>query len=204
MNNEWIDVCVLVYVVGFIFFGRQSFQVFSGLQGMHKGKIPPVFNLRPDLVRYLILKPLFWPYYFFSEKSPVERLSETLFRHYGDKGRVYLGSQGLKNFLNDCLRGKKRYQHYELNSLCWPINRDSVYFAESLSVLGGAKEMHAHIIYGVYQNKYLLHFEINTELENDRRQKISPYVLDNCKRLNEAEFKAQLQQINYQKARDLL
>jgi hypothetical protein len=33
-----------------------------------------------------------------AEKSPFERLSELFFKHYGDKGHTYFGSQGLKIF----------------------------------------------------------------------------------------------------------
>ncbi|MBA4697766.1 MAG: hypothetical protein H2069_10385 [Legionella sp.] len=56
--------------------------------------------------RYMILKTLFWPFYFIVEKSPLERLSEIFFRHYGNEGVTYLGTRGIRNFLNDLLKGK--------------------------------------------------------------------------------------------------
>ena len=40
----------------------------------------------------------------------MERLSESLFKKYGDEGHIYFGSRGLKNFLNDVFRGKKQIQ----------------------------------------------------------------------------------------------
>lgn len=54
----------------------------------------------------MILKTLFWPFYFIVEKSPLERLSEIFFRHYGNEGVTYLGTRGIRNFLNDLLKGK--------------------------------------------------------------------------------------------------
>ena len=45
-----------------------------------------IFKARPELMRYIIRKPFLWPYYFVTEKGPLERISELFFKHYGDEG----------------------------------------------------------------------------------------------------------------------
>ena len=45
---------------------------------------------------------VFWPAY----TNPFEVLAETIFQKYGDKGHIYSGWKGLKNFYADLTKGK--------------------------------------------------------------------------------------------------
>lgn len=203
MSTELIDGLFILYMMGLMFFGYQSYQVFSNLQEMYKNRSVSIFKLRPDLLRYLMLKPAFWPYFFITEKSPIERFSELFFKHYGDEGHTYLGSRGLKNFLNDVLRGVNRYKNYRVHYLCWPVPQESALYNDSVRILGENQPFYAHIIYGHHHNNYLLDIKLSNEHLSSQNEH-SRFVLDQCERLSESEFKAKLQQVNYQKARELL
>jgi hypothetical protein len=154
---------------------------------------------RPDVKRYLIFKPILWPYFFVTEKSPTERLSELLFKHYGDEGHTYFGNQGLKNFLNDLFKGKSRYNECQIKSLCWSIDKNSQDWMDYKKIFHD-DNLYAHIIYTKIQDKYLL--RVTWEKESNPRPiaSVSRFDLDQCERLSEAEFKTRMKQINVTEA----
>jgi hypothetical protein len=54
----------------------------------------------------------FWPAYI----NPFKRVAEKIFQNYGDKGHIYTGWKGLKNFITDLTKGKDRYSDYKHHS----------------------------------------------------------------------------------------
>jgi hypothetical protein len=100
------EFLVVLYVVGGLITLSYSIKSLFNFQRLKSYYNRDLLLKRPDVKIYLFLKPIFWPYFFVTEKSPTERLSELFFKHYGDEGRNYFGNQGLKNFLNDLFKGK--------------------------------------------------------------------------------------------------
>ncbi len=142
----------------------------------------------------MILKPILWPYYFVTEKSPIERLSELFFKHYGEEGHTYFGDRGLKNFLNDLFKGKERYKDCQIKSVCWPIDKNSQEWLDYKKIFS-EDFLFANIIYAKIQGKYLLGVTWTKDKEHSH-EPVSRFQLDKCQRLSEFEFKSRLRQIN--------
>ncbi|USQ15529.1 hypothetical protein J2N86_16010 (plasmid) [Legionella lytica] len=106
MSLELCHWILALYVAGLFMSILGSIQFLLNRNEIKKTTDIDVFQTRPSLKLYLILKPIFWPYFFVAEKSPIERISELFFKHYGDEGHTYLRNNGLKNFLRDVVREK--------------------------------------------------------------------------------------------------
>ncbi|KTD66487.1 hypothetical protein Lsan_0432 [Legionella santicrucis] len=156
---------------------------------------------RSDMSLYLIIKPILWPYFFVTEKSPTERLSELFFKHYGDEGHIYFGNQGIKNFLNDLVKGKERYKDYSIKSMCWSIDKGSQEWLSYKKVFGD--ELNAQIIYTKIEDTYLLSVTWTTDNTPQPVTSVSRFKLDRCARLKESEFKTRIKQINAAEANRL-
>ncbi|HEL8628294.1 TPA: hypothetical protein U0E97_002326, partial [Legionella pneumophila] len=104
------EFLITLYIVGGLITLSYSINSFLSFQRLKIYYNNDLLLKRPDVKRYLILKPFLWPYFFVIEKNPIERFSELFFKHYGDEGHTYFRSQGLKNFLNDLFKGKNRYK----------------------------------------------------------------------------------------------
>ncbi|WP_454783513.1 hypothetical protein [Legionella sp. WA2022007384] len=140
--------------------------------------------------------------FFVIEKSPLERFSELFFKHYGDEGHTYFRNQGLKNFLNDLFKGKNRYKKYQIQTLCWPIEKNSQDWIEHRRLFKG-NSFYAHIIYIKMQNEYLVRITWEKESAPHPVASISRFDLDKCQRISESEFKTRMQQINANEANKL-
>lgn len=145
----------------------------------------------------MILKTLFWPFYFIVEKSPLERLSEIFFRHYGNEGVTYRGTGGLKNFLNYLLKGKNRYRGLIVEQLHWIVDPENEHFKKYHL---GKGTSYANILYAKKHGKYLLRIIIASSIE---QHGYTRFDLDECFRLNKKEFVKELAQINSYKTKDL-
>lgn len=192
---------VLFYITGLLIslsYSVRNYMMFKYLEIHYKDSL---FTKR--LTRYLVIKPILWPYFFVTEKSPIERLSECFFKYYGDEGHTYFGSRGLKNFLNDLIKGKNRYQTCQVKTLCWAIDKNSEDWIEFTKICSKDKNLYAHIIYTEISNKFLL--SIIWEEGNATRSSasVSRYELDEAEKLSKTEFKNRLQQINKTEAERL-
>ncbi|MGC3903848.1 hypothetical protein ACPV5X_17275 [Legionella pneumophila] len=189
------EFLLVLYVVGGLITLSYSIKSLLNFQRLKVYYNRDLLLKRPDVKRYLILKPILWPYFFVTEKSPTERLSELFFKHYGDEGHTYFGNQGLKNFLNDLLTGKNRYTECQIKSLCWSIDKNSQDWMDYKKIFHD-DNLYAHIIYTKIQDKYLL--RVTWEKESNPRPiaSVSRFDLDQCERLSEAEFKIRMKQIN--------
>lgn len=145
----------------------------------------------------MVLKTIFWPFYFVVEKSPLERLSEAFFRNYGNKDVTYRGTRGLKNFLRDVFLGKNRYQGLVIEQLHWVINPENAHFKEYCL---GKDTYYANILYTKKHDQYLLRIVIANSID---QRAYTRFDLDECFRLNVKEFIKELVQINSQKAKNL-
>jgi hypothetical protein len=155
------EFLVVLYVVGGLITLSYSIKSLFNFQRLKSYYNRDLLLKRPDIKIYLFLKPIFWPYFFVTEKSPTERLSELFFKHYGDEGHTYFGNQGLKNFLNDLLKGKNRYTECQIKSLCWSIDKNSQDWMDYKKIFHD-DNLYAHIIYTKIQDKYLLLNKIRT------------------------------------------
>lgn len=200
MGTEFRDISILIYLAGVFITGYKTSRALTGFKSLERQVNDPFFTRNKKLRRYLILKPLLWPYYFIIERSPLELISELFFKRYGDEGTIYFHNQGIINFFNDLLRGKDRYMNYKVNYVCWPVDKNSSY-SHSISMNG--KEMYAEIIFAQYKNQYLLGVIGTAKYSPCPDRGISRYQLDRCERVNETELKTKLQEINYQKANEL-
>ncbi|HAT3877878.1 TPA: hypothetical protein I8669_002710 [Legionella pneumophila] len=190
-----MEILISVYALGFIINLYRSIIALIGFRNMKKNLYIDMFQERPDLKHYLVLKVLIWPYYFVTEKSPLERLSETFFKRYGDKGHCYYGTRGLKNFLNDVRKGKDRYKAYKIMHVVWEIT-------SPLYVKDEEKEHYAEIIVAYHKDQCLLQVML-TDSPFPSLKTISRYVLDNCEKLPLTEVKNRLKAINVEKFENL-
>ena len=197
---------LLIYVAGFIIFSIDSLYCFTRLLNLkHAPDMPDLLKIRPDLKFYLIIKPFLWPYYFVTEKSPIERLSELLFKNYGDKGHTYFGSHGIKNFCNDIFLGKNRYKNFNTKKVIWTVDEEGEVYQSYLKLSEVKKTKRAIITYATHKNKYYLHVVLsNREYVNDDNHSISRFDLDECERLDFNGFKEKLLQINSEKTCKLI
>lgn len=182
----------LIYIAGFIILAIKHFYSYCGLSMVAQKHNPDLFKKRPDIIVYMVLKPIFWPYYFITEKSPVERISECFFSRYGEKGVRYFGDRGIKNFLNDIFRGKGRYKNYIIKSVILPVDKDSETYDEFVKFHKNFEgNLNARILCARYGNKYLLEVVLG-EHSRDELKEFSRFQLDQCQKLGEADFKNRL------------
>lgn len=196
------EFLVVLYVVGGLITLSYSIKSFLNFQRFNTYYNQDLLLKRPDLKRYLILKPIFWPYFFVTEKSPTERLSELFFKHYGDEGHTYFGNQGLKNFLNDVFKGKSRYKECQIKSFCWSIDKNSQDWIDYRKFFNDGN-LYAHIIYTKIRDKYLLRVTWEKGGTTRPAASVSRFELDQGQRLSESEFKIRMKQINATEANRL-
>ena len=199
-----ITYLILFYIAGFAISAIKSFYSYCGLSLITRKANPDFFKKRPDIIVYMILKPIFWPYYFITEKSPLERISECFFSRYGEEGTRYFGDRGIKNFLNDIFRGKERYKNYIIKSVIWSVDKDSETYHDVLKFNKNFQgNLNARIHYARHHNKYLLDVALS-EQSFEALKEISRFDLDQSQRLNEADFKDRLLNINKENTKILL
>ena len=196
---------ILFYIAGFVISAIKSFYAFSSFTILAQETNNDLLKRRPDIKVYFIIKPILWPYFFLTEKSPLERLSECFFSHYGDKGHTYFGSQGLKNFLNDFFRGKNRYKNYKTKKVMWLVDKNSEEYQEFIKHRGRSEcELKATITCATYKNKYLLQVVFSEGECQDSSAEISRFDLDRSESLDEGTFKNKLLKIHKEGAKDLV
>ncbi|WP_058532882.1 hypothetical protein [Legionella saoudiensis] len=205
MSLEMIHWILAIYMAGLCIGVFGSVQFLLKRNEVKRTTDIDVFQTRPSLKIYLILKPIFWPYFFVAEKSPIERISELFFKHYGDEGHTYLRNNGLKNFLRDVVRGKNRYENYQVKRLVWPIDEHSDDYQEHQKYFpNNNKPLHAEIIYAHHQEKYLVGVIWSSRERLDNAKPISRFQLDQCESMTFLQFQQRLLQINQAKAREFL
>lgn len=189
-----------VYFFGMAIAIYKSYRVAIGYKRLKAELGVDVLSLRPDVKLYMFLSPFLWPYYFVTEKSPLERFSECFFKHYGDEGHTYFGTRGLKNFCNDLFLGKNRYKNFKTVVFHWPVTNPA--WLESQELKSG-EDWYARIICGHYHERYLMD-AILTKADAPYSQIVSRFELDRCKRLTKQQFQHELRQINPERAEALL
>ena len=199
-----MNYLVYIYIAGFVISAIKSFYAFSGLSLLTQKTNPDFFKKRPDVIVYMILKPILWPYFFIIEKTPLERISELFFSRYGEEGIQYFGDRGVKNFLNDIFRGKRRYRNYITKKVFWTVEKNSETYHEYVKFHENfAKDLNAKISYAKYSNKYLLAITLTSD-SYDYNQEISRFDLDQCQPLDENKFRDRLLEINKENTEILL
>ncbi len=105
-----LDLVLMVYWIGVIISAYQSMCDWMLYQRAKNEVGFDVFRARPDMISFLIMRIFIWPYYVFLCKNPIEFVSRCFFSHYGDPGHTYFGTLGIRNCLNDLIKGRNRYQ----------------------------------------------------------------------------------------------
>ncbi|WP_133137990.1 hypothetical protein [Legionella rowbothamii] len=201
MSLELFHWVLALYVAGLFMSILGSIQSLLKYNEVKRTMDIDVFQIRPSLKSYLILKPIFWPYFFITEKSPIDRISELFFKHYGDEGHTYLQDNGLKNFLRDVTRGKNRYENYQVKRLFWPIDEGSEDYQEHQKYFpNNSKPLHAEIIYAQHQEKYLVGVMWSTRECLDNAKPVSRFQLDECESMTFLQFQRRLLEINQARA----
>jgi hypothetical protein len=193
-----------VYAVGFIISLVSSVQCLLKYSDLKKNMGIDLLKIRPGMKFYILFKPIFWPLYFIIEKSPIERLSEMFFKHYGDADHCYFGNQGIKNFVNDVFRGKNRYKNYQATRLIWELDKKGSEYQEYIKHSDNTKSVCAGIICARHKEKYLLGVTLGVKECLGGSEQISRFELDQCAPLSASELKERLFQINPVKAVELL
>lgn len=200
-----IDVLLDTYIFGLLMeLIKTSFTLYRFQELKQKSGID-MLSMHPIMKSYLIKKTILWPWFFVTEKNPIERLSECFFKNYGDKDHTYLGSKGLRNFLNDIFRGINRYDNCQPNKLIWKVDKNGPEYQEHINAFGKTNiDLFATIIYAIFQDKYLIHVTWsgkNCLLYNNN---ISRFELDNCEQITKTDFEKRLFRINSKKAQEFM
>lgn len=145
-------------------------------------------NLTRHLTKKLIFRTLLWPFFFLVDKSPFERLAQTLFKRYGDKGCVYYGYAGFKNFCNDIFHGKNRYANWI--SIRREMSCDTV-FADL-----PCKSVIVAVAHHKATDKLKCAFFLEKNRSNIADRKLSRYELDDCSFTTLPELTKHLEKIN--------
>ncbi|MCE3044159.1 hypothetical protein [Legionella sp. 16cNR16C] len=136
--------------------------------------------------------------YFITEKSPLRRLSESFFSHYGDPGYTYFGTLGLENFLNDLLKGKNRYKHCDIKHLFWPIDGESSIRTDF------RKDKNEELFINIYYMQWKGNYRLIRHLTPYRPAKqLSRFELDRCYLVSQEQFQKELFEVNALKAQAL-
>ena len=91
--NYFMRELLLIYIFGFLFELMKSIHTIYRFQWLKRKSGIDMFAKDYRMQSYLIRKPFLWPWFFVTEKSPIERLSESLFKNYGDEGHIYTQRQ---------------------------------------------------------------------------------------------------------------
>lgn len=185
-------ILLIIYLTGFGLTLRYSIKALRGLARID----PDILVQRPDIKLYALIKPILWPIYLFIEKHPLVFISELFFKHYGEKGHVYFGDRGIKNFFNNVFKGKKRYEHCKVTTLYWPLDKDVHHDFSFLD-----NQAYAKIVFTKIKDSHLLGITIAKEKRPETP--ISRFELDQCRRLDESTFKETLSKINVILAKEL-
>ena len=195
-----MNILLGIYFIGFCISLCKSFKSYQNITELNETNGIDLFTTLPKMRFYIIAKPILWPIYFITEKNPIERLSWSLFRHYGDEGHTYFGDTGLKNFFNDVFKGKSRYVGCKVNTFIWPLDQNAPEWLEYTRYFKKDKEAHAQVSTSFYKNTYLLEVVIVNPALKNSIEEVSRYRLDRFQRLTQEEFKDKLYRINPLKA----
>ena len=198
---------LVIYISGFLIQLMKSIFTVFRFQKLEQESGIDMFVKDHRMKSYLIMKPIFWPWFFVTEKNPIERLSESLFKNYGDEGHTYFGSRGLKNFLNDIFRGKNRYKNYQIKKLIWTVDKNGKEYQDFINFdpFGKKEEtLFASIIYAQSKQTNLLYVGWSSEACLSQSDIVSRFELDCCERISPHDLKTRLLEINPEKAQEFL
>ena len=196
---------MVIYLSGFLIQLMKYVFSFHKIQLLKKKSGIDMLSIDPRIKSHLIMKPIFWPWFFITEKNPIERISELFFKNYGDKGHHYFGSRGLKNFLNDVFRGKHRYRDYKTEKLTWSIDENGQEYKECVKLFGKSDTtIFASIVYAQFNDTHLLHVTWSSENCISENRTVSRFELDDCKKISVHDLKNRLLNINSEKACEFL
>ncbi|KTC86782.1 hypothetical protein [Legionella brunensis] len=197
-----MGLLLVIYGVGLLISLWQNLVTLWGIKKIKRNLSIDMFKIQPNLTRDFVFKIFFWPY-FFAKKNPLERFSETFFMHYGDQGTRYLGTKGLKNFINDIFKGKNRYKNYTVCHFLWEIDPFSPLYRRYRKYINKPNLMgFAEIILAYSKGNYLLHIGLVSQPLKSKIL-ISRFVLDNCEQLSQEEVKVRLAEINSSKFQEM-
>ena len=98
-----IQVLIGCYFFGFFIAFCQAVKTYIALLNYDEKSTALITGGKKPL-EFLIYRVVFWPYYVCRYKSPLAYFSELFFSHYGEKGKTYPGTQGIKNFYRDIFK----------------------------------------------------------------------------------------------------
>lgn len=189
-----------IYISVFFFEMNKSLACFFNFKHLKESSGIDMFSTQPHLKSYLILKPMFWPWFFITERNPLESISETFFKNYGNEGTLHFGTKGIKNFSNDMLKGKNRYRGCSVETFSWPLDKQGGEYQKHRHVFKDNQTIFASITYTTFNRKHLLRVILSTDPKQPQRGKVSRFDLDECERLPLAALRNKLNQINHEKS----
>ncbi len=205
MTNKLLATFILIYLAGFFIAAVQSLLKCMQLIHFRDNGGMDLLKGNSFMKSYLILRVIAWPYYLFVLSNPLVLISQCFFRHYGNDGQWYFGTKGLKNFLNDVLKGKNRYRGCDAQKVCFAVDKAALAYQDYCRSMG--KEyaaVYAQIIYAKFKGKYLLHVIYSDDLGCMSISSVTRFDLDECERLNAYTIKQKLDAIHPEKAADIV
>ena len=200
-----IHIIIAIYVIGLACYTAKSLFLINQVYGAKRVSITlntkaAAALLKIGLRRYLFYKTVFWPYYLLIETNPLDIISTTLFKDYGEPSVTSLGTDGLKNFLNDVFRGKHRYRYYEVKTFTIICSPGQKIYKEYLHYLPErTTALYAEVIVAKHTkmpDRYLVVHILHAERESTNQPVANRYDLDRCRRVTLQQLHAYLRDIN--------
>ncbi|MFC3909300.1 hypothetical protein ACFORL_09480 [Legionella dresdenensis] len=203
INSTFLDWLAVIYCAGFVIYLLIAINVYQKMAGRSTFANMPLQGKNIKLIALLLFQTIIWPAVLVSKTNPITLLSELLFNRYGDPGRRYMGSKGLKNFVYDCIYGKKRYRSYQLKQITCVLE-DCNGDYQKLRQVFGKRTVYMNIYYGKKRNKYYLCVIAGLQPTVKEGQQASNYVLDDGDLLSESLFIKRVTGINKLAAETIL
>lgn len=181
----------IIYFFGFSVAFYQAVQTYIALLSHDEKSIAEITGNKP-LLLFLLSRVLLWPYYVCCYKTPLAYVSELFFNHYGEKGKTYSGTQGIKNFYNDIFKGAY-YKRLKPKQKLIPLSENSSMYQQALSagVIKKGELAYANVLFAkATPNSYLLSIGFCQSWRELSDQEISRYALYSCQLFNRKNFVA--------------
>ena len=183
------QILLAFYFFGFVIAFYQAIISYFPLLQYEEKKRALITGNKP-LLLFLAIRVLLWPYYVCRYQSPLSYFSTLVFSHYGEKGKTYSGTQGIKNFYNDIFK-RGYYKNIKPKQKLIPLAEDSSMYQQALSAgaIGKGDLAYANVLFAKDgANCYLLSINFCQSWREFSEQSISRYALYACQKFTKDNF----------------
>lgn len=184
-----INGLLIIYFIGFLIALFQGIKAYFALWSASE-------RMR-DLVTggtapgcFLILRIVLWPYYVLRYHSPASYFSELFFKHYGDLGKTYSGTQGPLNFYHDIFH-RRYFENLSAKRKLVELNPEAVMYrkAVEMDLFPQGDTAYASVIFAKdVKNNFFLSINFCREYRDFKGDAVSRYELYDCQKFSEKAF----------------